>query len=181
VGKSNPHEVTRQYAALCKNYHVREVVGDAYSAQWVAGAWREAGVNYRKSPLTKSDIYLECIPLFTRGLVRLPDHPKLLRELRLLERRTHRSGKDSVDHPRGQRDDFSNSCCGALHLVGRIAARSAPKPVSPGVFSNGRWWSDGQGGTLPPPGYQRTHEPWRDFVGPDAVYSHWPGSGPREW
>jgi tripartite-type tricarboxylate transporter receptor subunit TctC len=32
-----------------------------------------------------------------------------------------------------------------------------------------------------PPGFQRTHEPWRDFVGPDAVYSHWPGSGPREW
>jgi len=140
VGKSNPHEVTRQYAALCKDYHVREVVGDAYSAQWVAGAWREAGINYRKSPLTKSDIYLECIPLFTRGLVRLPDHPKLLRELRLLERRTHRSGKDSVDHPRGQHDDFSNSCCGALHLVGRIAARSPPKIVSPSVYSKQMGW-----------------------------------------
>jgi hypothetical protein len=78
--------------------------------------------------------------LFTRGLAQLPDHPKLLRELRLLERRTHRSGKDSVDHPRGQHDDFSNSCCGALHLVGRIAARSPPKIVSPGVYSKQMGW-----------------------------------------
>ena len=38
-------------------------------------------------------IYLECIPLFARGLVSLPDHPKLLRELRLLERHTHRTAK----------------------------------------------------------------------------------------
>jgi hypothetical protein len=86
AGRFDPHEVTRQYAALCKEYRIREVVGDAYAAQWVAGTWRETGIDYRKSPLPKSAIYLECIPLFARGLVRLPDHAKLLRELRLLER-----------------------------------------------------------------------------------------------
>jgi hypothetical protein len=35
--------------------------------------------------LPKSQIYLECLPLFGRGLVRLPNHQRLLRELRLLE------------------------------------------------------------------------------------------------
>jgi hypothetical protein len=118
VGKIDPYEVTRQYAALCQEYRVREVVGDAYAAEWVANAWRDTGVAYQKSELTKSEIYLECVPLFTRGIVRLPDHPQLLRELRLLERQTHRSGRDTVDHPRGAQDDYSNSVCGALHLVG---------------------------------------------------------------
>jgi hypothetical protein len=33
-------------------------------------------------------------PLFARGLVRLPNHQRLLRELRLLERHTHRSGSN---------------------------------------------------------------------------------------
>jgi hypothetical protein len=47
------------------------------------------------SDIPKSQIYRECIPLFTRGLVRLPDHAVLLRELRLLERTTHRGGKAS--------------------------------------------------------------------------------------
>jgi hypothetical protein len=37
--------------------------------------------------------------------------PRLLRELRLLERRTHRSGKDSVDHGRSGHDDLANVVC----------------------------------------------------------------------
>ena len=35
-------------------------------------------------------------------------------ELRLLERHTHRSGRDTVDHGRIGSDDFANSCCGVL-------------------------------------------------------------------
>jgi hypothetical protein len=114
VGKVDPDAVTKLYAALCKDYRITTVFGDAYAAQWVAGAWQNTGVAYVKSDLAKSQIYLECIPLFTRGLVRLPDHPKLLRELRLLERQTHRSGRDSVDHPRNAIDDHANAVCGVL-------------------------------------------------------------------
>ena len=120
-GKFDPGEVTKQYAALCKDYRVRSVVGDNYSAQWVAGAWSQSGVGYERSELPKSQIYLEALPLFTRGLVRLPDHPKLLRELRLLERHTHRSGKDTVDHPRNGHDDHANVCL-------RRAARALELP-----------------------------------------------------
>jgi len=69
VGKFDPHEVTKQYAALCREYHVGEIVGDSYAAQWVAGTWRETGINYRRSALVKSDIYREAEALFTRGLV----------------------------------------------------------------------------------------------------------------
>ena len=46
----------------------------------------------------------------------IPDNTKLLRELRLLERRTHRSGKDSVDHPRAGSDDHANALFGMLRL-----------------------------------------------------------------
>jgi hypothetical protein len=41
----------------------------------------------------------------------------LLRELRLLERHTHRSGKDTVDHPRNGRDDHANAVCGVLRQL----------------------------------------------------------------
>jgi hypothetical protein len=113
-GRFDPQEVTKQYAALCREYGVTSVTGDAYAAQWVAGAWGGSGVSYIKSDIPKSQIYLECVPLFTRGLVRLPNHPKLLRELRLLERHVHRGGKDSVDHPRNGHDDYANAVCGVL-------------------------------------------------------------------
>jgi hypothetical protein len=119
VGRFNPQEVTKQYAALLKEYRISKVVGDAYGAEWVAAAWRDCGFEYTRSPKPKSEIYLECIPLFTRGLVGLPDRPKLLRELRLLERHTHRSGKDAVDYPRNGHDDHANAVCGVLHLLSK--------------------------------------------------------------
>src|SRR5262249_55339806 len=84
---------------------------------WVQGAWRKAGKEYNKSPRPKAELYLECLPTFTRGFVRLPDHARLIRELRLLERRTHRSGKDTVEHPRNGHDDHANVVCGLLNLL----------------------------------------------------------------
>jgi hypothetical protein len=179
AGKFDPHQVTRDYAALCQEYHVSEITGDSYSAQWVAGTWRETGIEYRRSPLVKSDIYREAEALFTRGLVRLPDHTKLLRELRLLERTTHRSGKDQISHPKnGGRDDYANSVCGALYLVGRIPVVTEPPIVSPYV-DFGRPWNwpgayhtdNGYAGagianTPPPKGYDRpsSAEPWFPYV-----------------
>jgi hypothetical protein len=38
---------------------------------------------------------LECLPLFARDLAALPDHKRLLRELRLLERHTHTAAAET--------------------------------------------------------------------------------------
>jgi len=116
-GRFDPQEITKQYAAVLKEYRIGSISGDHYAAEWVAGAWRSCNVAYTRSDLAKSAIYLESIALFARGLVRLPDHPQLLRELRLLERHTHRSGKDSIDHGRGGHDDFANAVCGVLRTL----------------------------------------------------------------
>jgi hypothetical protein len=117
--------VTQEFAALVEQYGCTEVVGDNYSADWVATTWRAAGLAYQRSERNKSAIYLEALPLFTRGLISLPNHAQLLRELRLLERRTHRSGKDTVDHgPRGN-DDHANAMCGCAVLVAGNSGRYA--------------------------------------------------------
>jgi hypothetical protein len=116
-GKFDPQQVTKDYAELIKQYAIGAVTGDRYAAEWSAGAWRDTGIIYTASDIPKSQIYLETLPLWTRGLVRLPDHAKLLRELRLLERQTHRGGKDSVDHPRGGHDDYANAVCGVLRTL----------------------------------------------------------------
>jgi hypothetical protein len=80
-GKFDPHVVTAEYATLLKDYRIKSVTGDRYSKEWIAGAWRQQNILYVESQLNKSQIYLECEPLFARGLLRLPDHPILLREL----------------------------------------------------------------------------------------------------
>lgn len=113
----DPFSVTEAYALLCREYGVGTAIGDNYAAQWTAGAWSKTGISYVRSDLPKSQIYLEVLPLFAREMVSLPDHPRLLREMRLLERRTHRSGKDSVDHPKNGHDDHINAVAGCLRTL----------------------------------------------------------------
>ncbi len=119
VARMIPAATAAEYAMLARQYRCTFVTGDNFAQEWVAGAYRTAGVEYRRSPRVRSELYLEGLPVFTRGLVRIPDHPQLLRELRLLERRTARSGKDSVDHGVGGSDDYANSLFGALYLVAK--------------------------------------------------------------
>jgi hypothetical protein len=110
----DPQAATEAFAKLLRDYRILSVTGDNFAQEWVQAAWSKCGVRYVRSELPKSQIYLECLPLFTRGLVALPDHKRLLRELRLLERHTHRSGRDTVDHGKNGSDDYSNAVCGVL-------------------------------------------------------------------
>jgi Phage Terminase len=110
-GPFDPKEVTEEYAKLCREYRITSVTGDLYGHQWVQQAWRDCGMTYVVADQNASMIYLETLPLFTRGLVSLPDHPALLRELRLLERIPGRIGRDQVTHPRNAHDDLANALC----------------------------------------------------------------------
>ena len=55
------------------------------------------------------------------------DHPRLIAQPCGLERRTARSGKDSIDHAPGAHDDIANAVAGALVRV--EASRRAPQLV----------------------------------------------------
>jgi hypothetical protein len=115
----DPQIVAEDFAKIAKTYGCHEIVGDHYSGAWVEQAFSKAGVSYSISDLTKSEIYLECLAHFSAHKVRLPNDEKLIRELRLLERRVGRSGKDTCDHPRNGSDDFANAACGVIDLCQR--------------------------------------------------------------
>ena len=121
----DPGVVVGEYAALLKEYRVGAVSGDNYSAAWVEEAFKAAGVKYVRADKPKSQLYLEALPQFTRGTISIPDHPRLLRELRLLERRTHRSGRDTVDHGRGGHDDLANSLAGCATIAVAASKRAS--------------------------------------------------------
>jgi hypothetical protein len=110
----NPQTTVKEYASLLKNYRIATVEGDRYAGEWVAQAFQAEGITYKQSKKTKSDIYLEFEPLLAQGRVELLDNRILFNELRSLERRTGRSGKDSVDHSPRQHDDSANSTAGLM-------------------------------------------------------------------
>ena len=100
--------VVTEIAAILKGYGIGEILGDRYAGQWVRQAFEREGISYREAE-EKSKYYLELEPLFSRGQIELLDHPQLVRELRLLERRPRPGGRTVVDHPSGGHDDHSNS------------------------------------------------------------------------
>jgi hypothetical protein len=122
----SPESVVAEFAELLKTYHVHRVTGDHYAGEWPRERFQVHGIRYEVSEKPKSDIYRDLLPTLNSGKVELLDHPRLIAQLCALERRTARSGKDSIDHPPGGRDDIANAVAGVVaEVLGCSAGMSA--------------------------------------------------------
>lgn len=114
----SPRSVVEQYAALLKSYSISEVKGDRYAGEWPREQFLEHGIKYEPSVRTKSQIYSEFLPLMMSKRCDLLDHSKLMTQLCGLERKTARSGKDSIDHAPNGHDDVCNAVAGVCTSMG---------------------------------------------------------------
>jgi hypothetical protein len=111
----DPSSTVEEIAQLLKQYRIMEVVGDKYAANWVESAFSAKQIKYVPSEFVRTDVYLNALPLFTAGRVRLLDNRRLIHQLVHLERRTTRLGRDVIDHAPQSYDDLANATCGALY------------------------------------------------------------------
>ncbi|MGM5051336.1 terminase large subunit domain-containing protein [Tardiphaga sp. 604_B6_N1_1] len=110
----SPEAVVAEYGALLKSYGVSKLVGDRFAGEWAREPFRKIGIAYEPAAKPKSDIYRDFLPLINSRKADLLDHPKTAQQLVSLERRTSRSGKDSIDHPPNGHDDCINVVAGVL-------------------------------------------------------------------
>ena len=121
----SPDDCVEEFAQLLRAYRVTEVVGDRWGGAFVSEAFEKRGVRYVVSERVKSELYREFLPLLNSRRVELLDHQEMLVQLLSLERKTTRgSGRDSIDHPQGDRnhDDLINSAAGSLVLSSRVGS-----------------------------------------------------------
>src|SRR5262249_30892244 len=141
TGPADLGGAVKDISEVLKRYGLRSVLGDRYSAGWVVERFKAEGIRYElpeyKQPgevepkyLDKSQAYLEIEPAFAVGKVELLDHPAMIRELKLLERRPRPGGRTVVDHPSGGHDDHAN----ALALAAAMASRSTARPWASAVL-----------------------------------------------
>jgi hypothetical protein len=181
TGPFNPQQVTKEYADLCRQYRISSVTGDRYAKLWVQQAWRDLLGGYVESPLYAWELYLEALAPFNRGLVELPPDLALVREFKSLQRVAGRSGKESVEHPRGCHDDMANSVVGSLRLLSKVEQKipmtPAPDLSRAGVAHN----AANQRGV--PSHYLANHsnEPWRRFVDASGNISPRAAGGAKWW
>lgn len=114
----SPEKVVEQIVPVLYSYGVTQVTGDKYAGEWPREQFAKRGVTYEVSELSKSDIYLNFLPLLNSHKVSLLDNRRLIQQLLSLERKTVRgTGRDVVDHKRDGYDDVVNAAAGALTLA----------------------------------------------------------------
>jgi hypothetical protein len=135
----SPEAVIDDFAVLLRTYRISKVTGDRYAGEFPRELFRKRGIAYECSEKPKSDLFRDLLPLLNSGRITLPKSDRLVNQLCGLERRTARSGKDSIDHSPGGHDDLANSVAGAADL---IASRAQPMVISRELINRVR--------TLPP-------------------------------
>ena len=120
----NTAEATAQIAAVLKSYHLNDTMGDLHAKGWVVQEFGRHGIVFKDRPsgMDRSALYLETLPMFSAGRVRLLDNKKLVTQYLALERTVLPGGRDKVDHPNrtGHHDDLANAVSGALWRLGAV-------------------------------------------------------------
>jgi hypothetical protein len=120
----SPQQTIAEISKLLMQYCISSVTGDRYSGDFAPEHFRNNGIAYEVSEKSKSDIYLDAIPLVNSGQIELLDNSRLITQICNLERRVARGGKSSIDHQQGPNahDDLSNAAFGALVLASELSA-----------------------------------------------------------
>jgi hypothetical protein len=113
----SPDFVVEEFSNTLKTYNITTVCGDRYAGEFPRELFRKHGVQYECSEKAKSILYQGLLPLLNAGRIVLPRSERLTAQLVGLERKTARSGRDSIDHGPGQHDDVANAVAGAAALA----------------------------------------------------------------
>lgn len=139
-----PEQVVAEFAGVLRAYKISAVEADKYAGEWVTDSFRRNGIKVKNSELTKSEIYLELLPVINSGRCELLDNKRLKLQLNSLERRTRSGGKDSIDHLPGLHDDLANSCAGCLVMASKRKVQPRIRIIGglgddKGDREDGRW------------------------------------------
>jgi hypothetical protein len=110
----SPASIAEEFASILKAYRVSRVKGDRYAGRWPRDEFQKHGIEYVASDRDRSALYLEFMARINSGAVILPPDQRMQRQFANLERRAHRGGRDTIDHPPGAHDDRANAVAGAV-------------------------------------------------------------------
>jgi hypothetical protein len=182
----SPDAVVAEFAALYKSYGVHEVWGDRYAGEWPRERLRMHNIEYRIDGKSKSEFFLEFLPVLNSRRVELLDHARLVTQLCQLER-TVGSARDAIKKPPSGHDDIANAVAIAAVMGLKIAAIAACEPPIVDIFVAGtpryypgssEFTGSGVSSSAPAASYDYNREQsWKNFVNADGSISMRPRGG----
>ena len=153
-----PETVIEEFAKTIRTYNLREAQSDRYAGELLVSPFRTHGIEIKNSERTKSELYLELLPLLLNGKVELLDVPRLVAQLKSLDRKVRAGGRDMIDNFYGH-DDVANAVAGAC-VMAALEEDTGPGFVYHGGMvdvqetraspSDGESWGYCQGMYVPP-------------------------------
>jgi len=121
----SPDDAVRQCVDDLKRYGLREIEGDRYAGLWVVEAFARHNISYIQSEQSKSEWYVNFLPILNSGRAELLDNPRLVNQFASLERRTSVVGRELINKPMSAsrdpfnqpHDDLSNVTAAVLAIV----------------------------------------------------------------
>lgn len=122
----SPAGVIAQYAALLKTYRISGVRGDRYAGEFPREQFKKHGISYSVAVKSRSELYVDLLPAINSASLDLLDNERAIHQIASLERRTARSGRDSIDHAPGAHDDLANVIAGVVNETAFVRTSLAP-------------------------------------------------------
>ena len=129
----DPRLAVTRFVTVLQEFRIAAVTGDKYAGETFKCDFENAGIVYRVSDRTRSELYEALEPVLNAGGAELLDVPALEQQLLGL---VWRGGK--IDHPAGEHDDHANAAAGAVLLaVGRASAMTADEVARMWALNDG--------------------------------------------
>jgi len=129
AGEASVDAVVQRFSELARRYGCREITGDQFGAEWASGPFAKAGTPLVKSPMAKSNLFLNAAALIKSGKCELIHSDRVLTQFTSLDRRPGPGGVDTVMKIPGSRDDLANAVAGALVTAHMVEDRMPALPV----------------------------------------------------
>jgi hypothetical protein len=126
-----PRAVIDQFASILKRYRATAVMADAHYRASAKEHLEPHGIRFLDAPsgnTGKRDVYMKARELIHEGRVRLPNHPRLLAQLRSVVQKPIAGGGLHITSPRRAGSGGHGDLVSALVLALWSAARGAKRP-----------------------------------------------------
>lgn len=127
-----PSDTVAKFAERMKAHGVSYLMADGHYRETIDEHLSAAGLAYVSAPNTPVDAYVKARMLFRQGVVRLPNHTRLLQQIREVQGRPLPGGGISVVHPRWKAGGHGDLCAALVLALYQIGADEIPQPRATG-------------------------------------------------
>lgn len=121
-----PSETVQSFAATLRAHGASYLMADGHYRETIVEHLSD--IAYAPAPNTPADAYMRARVLFREGRVRIPNHPRLIQQLREVEGHPTPGGGMSITHPRWRKGGHGDLVAALVLALYQLGGEEVPQP-----------------------------------------------------